>query len=33
MVRWEDMTIDEQLGAIRHHNKIYGIDDRKDKAP
>ena len=26
LVRWEDLTDDEQQDAIRHHNKIHGIE-------
>jgi hypothetical protein len=26
MVTWEELTIDEQQAAIRHHNKLYGIE-------
>jgi hypothetical protein len=24
LVRWEDLTLEEQQAAHRHHNKIYG---------
>ncbi|MEH2499556.1 hypothetical protein V1294_006035 [Bradyrhizobium sp. AZCC 1678] len=26
IVRWRDLTEAEQQDAIRHHNKIYGIE-------
>jgi hypothetical protein len=26
LVRWEDLTHDEQLAAIAEHNRLYGVE-------
>jgi hypothetical protein len=26
LVRWEDLTLEEQQDAILHHNQIYGVE-------
>jgi hypothetical protein len=26
LVRWEDLTLEEQRGAHRHHNQLNGIE-------
>jgi hypothetical protein len=26
LVRWEDLTLEEQQDATRQHNKLYGIE-------
>ena len=33
MVQWEDLTVEEQQDAHRHHNQLYGIETWLHAAP